>query len=86
MEGPDLRFTEAVIDNGQYGKHVVRFESGLLARQADGSAAVYLDDDTMLLAATTAASSSRRFSTWPVIRRVSTTCPSVVKMRTQVAE
>ena len=59
MEGPDLRFTEAVIDNGQYGKHVVRFESGLLARQADGSAAVYLDDDTMLLAATTAAKNPR---------------------------
>ena len=59
MEGPDLHFTEAVIDNGQYGKHVVRFESGLLARQADGSASVYLDDDTMLLAATTAAKNPR---------------------------
>jgi len=59
IKGPDLRFTEAVIDNGQYGKHVVRFESGLLARQADGSAAVYLDDDTMLLAATTAAKNPR---------------------------
>ena len=59
MEGPDLRFTEAVIDNGQHGKHVVRFESGLLARQADGSAAVYLDDDTMLLSATTAANRPR---------------------------
>ncbi|HQE31053.1 MAG TPA: polyribonucleotide nucleotidyltransferase [Propionibacteriaceae bacterium] len=59
MEGPDLHFTEAVIDNGQYGKHVVRFESGLLARQADGCASVYLDDDTMLLAATTAAKNPR---------------------------
>ncbi len=59
MEGPDLRFTEAVIDNGQYGKHVVRFESGLLARQADGCATVYLDDDTMLLSATTAAKNPR---------------------------
>ena len=49
MEGPDLQFTEAVIDNGAHGKHVVRFESGLLARQAAGSATVYLDDDTMLL-------------------------------------
>ncbi len=59
MEGPDLRFTEAVIDNGSYGKHVVRFESGLLARQASGSAAVYLDGATMLLSATTAAKNPR---------------------------
>jgi polyribonucleotide nucleotidyltransferase len=59
MEGADLRFTEAVIDNGSYGKHVVRFESGLLARQANGSAAVYLDGDTMLLSATTAANNPR---------------------------
>ena len=43
MEGPGLEFTEAIIDNGKFGKHVVRFEAGLLAQQADGSAAVYLD-------------------------------------------
>ena len=43
MEGPGLEFTEAIIDNGKLGKHVVRFEAGLLAQQADGSAAVYLD-------------------------------------------
>lgn len=59
MEGPDLRFTEAVIDNGSFGRHVVRFESGLLARQANGSAAVYLDEDTMLLSATTAQNNPR---------------------------
>lgn len=59
MEGPDLRYTEAVIDNGPLGKHVVRFESGLLAKQASGSAAVYLDGDTMLLSATTAAKNPR---------------------------
>jgi polyribonucleotide nucleotidyltransferase len=59
MEGPDLRYTEAVIDNGALGKHVVRFESGLLARQANGSAAVYLDGDTMLLSATTAQKTPR---------------------------
>ena len=59
MEGPDLQFTEATIDNGAHGKHVVRFESGLLARQAAGSATVYLDDDTMLLSATTAQSKPR---------------------------
>src|SRR5829696_1505780 len=54
VEGPDLQFAEAVIDNGDLGHHVVRFESGLLARQAAGSATVYLDDDTMVLSATTA--------------------------------
>jgi polyribonucleotide nucleotidyltransferase len=54
VEGPDLQFTEAVIDNGEFGRHVVRFESGLLARQAAGSANVYLDEDTMVLSATTA--------------------------------
>ncbi|MCE1174669.1 MAG: polyribonucleotide nucleotidyltransferase [Propionibacteriales bacterium] len=59
MEGPDLHFTEAVIDNGALGSHVVRFETGLLARQASGSAAVYLDGDTMLLSATTAAKNPR---------------------------
>ena len=46
MEGPGLEFTEAIIDNGKFGKHVVRFEAGLLAQRADGSAAVYLDGDT----------------------------------------
>jgi polyribonucleotide nucleotidyltransferase len=59
VEGPDLQFTEATIDNGAHGKHVVRFESGLLARQAAGSAVVYLDEDTMLLSATTAQSKPR---------------------------
>ncbi len=59
MEGPELQFSEAVIDNGALGKHVVRFETGLLARQAAGSATVYLDDDTMLLSATTAQSKPR---------------------------
>ena len=59
MEGPDLQFTEAVIDNGELGRHVVRFESGLLARQAAGSATVYLDGDTMVLAATTAQNKPR---------------------------
>jgi polyribonucleotide nucleotidyltransferase len=48
-----------VIDNGALGKHIVRFETGLLARQAAGSATVYLDDDTMLLSATTAQSKPR---------------------------
>ena len=59
VEGPDLQFTEAVIDNGDLGRHVVRFESGLLAQQAGGSATVYLDDDTMVLSATTAQAKPR---------------------------
>ncbi len=59
MEGPGLEFSEAVIDNGPFGRRTIRFESGILAQQADGSAAVYLDGDTMLLAATTAAKAPR---------------------------
>jgi polyribonucleotide nucleotidyltransferase len=59
MEGKNLRSTEAIIDNGSFGKRVVRFETGLLAQQAAGSAAVYLDGDTMLMSATTAANSPR---------------------------
>ena len=59
MEGENLKFTEAIIDNGTHGKHVVRFEAGVLAQQADGSAAVYLDGDTMLLSATTAQKTPR---------------------------
>ncbi|MDR0416645.1 MAG: polyribonucleotide nucleotidyltransferase [Propionibacteriaceae bacterium] len=59
FQGPTLRHSETVIDNGKYGQHTVRFESGLLADQAAGSAAVYLDGDTMLLSATTAAKNPR---------------------------
>jgi polyribonucleotide nucleotidyltransferase len=59
VEGPDLQFTDAVIDNGDLGRHVVRFESGVLARQAAGSATVYLDGDTMVLSATTAQNKPR---------------------------
>ena len=59
MEGTNLKFSEAIIDNGKFGKHVVRFEAGLLAQQADGSAAVYLDGDTMLLSATVAQKTPR---------------------------
>ncbi|SDJ17902.1 polyribonucleotide nucleotidyltransferase [Frankineae bacterium MT45] len=44
----------ATIDNGKFGTHTIRFETGRLARQAAGSVVAYLDDDTMLLSATTA--------------------------------
>lgn len=50
----DITSIETVIDNGRFGKRTVRFETGLLARQAAGSVSAYLDDDTMLLSATTA--------------------------------
>jgi polyribonucleotide nucleotidyltransferase len=53
MEGPEITFAEAVIDNGTFGTRTVRFETGRLARQAAGSVAVYLDGESMLLSATT---------------------------------
>ena len=59
MEGQGIEFAEAVLDNGKFGKHTVRFEAGQLAQQADGAAAVYLDGDTMLLSATTAQKTPR---------------------------
>ena len=53
MEGPEITFAEATIDNGSFGTRTIRFETGRLARQAAGSVAVYLDTETMLLSATT---------------------------------
>ncbi|HEX6196752.1 MAG TPA: polyribonucleotide nucleotidyltransferase [Jiangellaceae bacterium] len=54
MTGPQIHSAEAVIDNGSFGTHTVRFETGQLARQAAGSVTAYLDDETMMLSATTA--------------------------------
>ncbi|MBP6994990.1 MAG: polyribonucleotide nucleotidyltransferase [Phycicoccus sp.] len=54
MEGPEITFAEAVIDNGSFGTRTVRFETGRLARQAGGAVVAYLDEDTMLLSTTTA--------------------------------
>src|SRR5437764_11686991 len=51
--------TEAVIDNGSFGKRTIRFETGRLAKQSAGSVVAYLDDDTMLLSATTAGKKPR---------------------------
>ncbi len=45
---------EVTIDNGSFGSHKIRFETGKLARLAAGSAVVFLDDETMVLSATTA--------------------------------
>ena len=59
MEGPEIKFAEAVIDNGKFGKRVIRFETGRLAQQAQGAVAAYLDDETMLLSATSASKQPR---------------------------
>jgi polyribonucleotide nucleotidyltransferase len=50
---------EAVIDNGEFGSHKIRFETGRLAQQAAGSCVVYLDDETVILSATTAGKQPR---------------------------
>ncbi|WP_309130925.1 polyribonucleotide nucleotidyltransferase [Brevibacterium sp.] len=49
----------AHIDNGRFGTHTIRFETGRLAQQAAGSAVAYLDDETMLLSATTVGKNPR---------------------------
>ncbi len=54
MEGQEVQSAVAIIDNGKFGKREIRFETGRLARQAAGAAAVYLDDQTMIFSATTA--------------------------------
>jgi len=59
MEGPEITFAEAVIDNGSFGTRTVRFETGRLAKQANGAVTAYLlgdsaDDATMLLSTTAA--------------------------------
>ncbi|MCI1935421.1 MAG: polyribonucleotide nucleotidyltransferase [Bifidobacteriaceae bacterium] len=59
MEGPEIKAAEAVIDNGKFGKRVLRFETGRLAQQADGAVAAYLDDESMVLSTTTAGSSPK---------------------------
>ncbi len=54
MTEPIISAVETVLDNGKFGTRTVKFETGLLARQAAGSVTAYLDGDTMLLSATTA--------------------------------
>ena len=61
MEGPEITFAEATIDNGSFGTRTVRFETGRLARQAGGSVTAYLDDETMLLSTTTASKHPKDF-------------------------
>ncbi|VDG76785.1 polynucleotide phosphorylase [Actinobaculum suis] len=59
MEGPNVHSVEAVIDNGSFGTRTIRFETGLLAQQASGSALAYLDGETTVLSATTASSAPK---------------------------
>jgi polyribonucleotide nucleotidyltransferase len=67
MEGQDVQSAVAKIDNGKFGKREIRFETGRLARQAAGTAAVYLDDDSMLLSATTASKNPKdQFDFFPL--------------------
>jgi polyribonucleotide nucleotidyltransferase len=50
---------EAVIDNGEFGTHKLKFETGKLAKLAAGSCVVTLDDETVILSATTAGKQPR---------------------------
>ncbi|MFC6153376.1 polyribonucleotide nucleotidyltransferase [Nocardioides yefusunii] len=50
---PIISAVETTLDNGKFGQRTVKFETGLLARQAAGAVTAYLDDETMLLSATT---------------------------------
>lgn len=59
MEGPDVKYSEAIIDNGKFGTRKIRFETGLLARQAAGCALAYLDEETVVLSATAVSSQPR---------------------------
>ena len=67
VEGNDVKSSKAIIDNGAFGKRTITFETGRLAKQANGSASVYLDDQTMLFSATTAGKSPKdQFDFFPL--------------------
>ncbi|MGB6454954.1 MAG: polyribonucleotide nucleotidyltransferase, partial [Streptosporangiaceae bacterium] len=57
MEG--VYTAEVTIDNGTFGSHTIRFETGRLAKLAGGSAVVYLDDESVVLSTTTASKNPR---------------------------
>jgi polyribonucleotide nucleotidyltransferase len=52
MDGAQAEY--AIIKNPNGTERVIRFETGRLAQQAQGAAAVYIDGETMLFSATTA--------------------------------
>ena len=45
MEGPEIQFSEAIIDNGRFGKRVI----ALLPSRPPTAAMVYIDEETALL-------------------------------------
>ena len=67
VEGNEVKTSTAIIDNGSFGKRTIRFETGRLARQANGAASVYLDEESMLFSATTAGKSPKdQFDFFPL--------------------
>ncbi|MDQ1701853.1 MAG: polyribonucleotide nucleotidyltransferase, partial [Frankiaceae bacterium] len=65
MQGPDVQHSEAVIET-PLGERTIRFETGRLAKQAQGAAIAYLGD-TMILSATTAGKQPRdQFDFFPL--------------------
>lgn len=47
-----VKYSEVIIDNKDYGKRTIKFETGNLAKKAAGSVVVYLDQNTVLLSTT----------------------------------
>ncbi|MPV49576.1 polyribonucleotide nucleotidyltransferase [Pseudactinotalea sp. HY160] len=54
MEGPEIKYAEATIDNGRFGTRTIRFETGRLAQQAGGAVLATLDEETVVLSTTSA--------------------------------
>ena len=52
MEGPEIKFAEAVLDNGKFGTRTIRFETGRLAQQAqpDVPVVMYAENVNPLMA------------------------------------
>ncbi|GAA4829284.1 polyribonucleotide nucleotidyltransferase [Garicola koreensis] len=59
MQGPEVHYAEAVIDNGHFGTSTILFETGRLAKQAAGSTLVTLDEETSILSTTAVGKSPR---------------------------
>ena len=66
MEGPVISAVETVIDNGSFGTRTVKFETGLLARQAAGSVIVQLGETTVLSATTAGKQPKEHFDFFPL--------------------
>ena len=65
MDGAQAEY--AIIKNPNGTERVIRFETGRLAAQAQGAAAVYIDGETMLFSATTASKQAKdQFDFFPL--------------------